>query len=164
MNARSCLWPCPPSSPHLLQPPCPRAQCTRLGQQVLCLSAGSPQAGCLSQPWWGARQCPAGCTQRWMASCPAGSCSSPCEEHGPCWGTQSWGHTLGHQGCLPLLLRPCGTGWPHTQPWCPSLPNTPGPHTPQSQFLSAHPWHAARPTGNQTTRHWNEHNLSFNWG
>lgn len=56
------------------------------------------------------------------AGWPAGSCSRPCGEHSSCWGTQSSGHTLRHQGCLPLLLKSCGTGWPHTQPWCPLLP------------------------------------------
>lgn len=163
MNARSCLWPCPPSSPHLLQPSWPRAHTAVWGSKSsgLCLSAASPQAGCQSQPWSGARQCPAGCTWGWMASCPAGSCSRLRGEHGPCWGTQSWAHRPGLPPTAPELLW----HWlaTHTALVSP-LPTTPGPPTPQPQLLSAHHWHPARPTGDWTTQHWNESNLSFNWG
>lgn len=40
------------------------------------------------------------------------------------------------QGCLPLLLSSCGTGWPHTQPWCPHCPPPLGlPHHSPSSSL-----------------------------
>lgn len=149
-ECQNCLWPCPPI---LLI--CCSAPVWVSKSSGLCLSAASPQAGCQPQPCWGARQCPAGCTRGWMASCPAGSCSSPHGEHGPCWGTQSSGHTLGHQGCLPLLLRPGGTGWPHTQLWCPHCPAPLGlpHHSPSSSCTPL--------TRSQT--HWGPNHAALKW-
>lgn len=160
------LLPCPPIPPHLLQPPCPSKQCTRLGQQVLWTLPF-----CWLSP--GRLSVPARIRSRAVPS----RMHSGLDGLVSCWqllqpprGAQS---LLGH---TELRSHTAAPGLPPTAPevlwhWLAThtalvspAATTPGPPTPQPRLLSAYHWHAARPTGDRTMQHWNEHNLSFNWG
>lgn len=150
-----------------LQPPWPSTQCTSLGQQVLwtllfCwFSPGRLSVPGPDQEWGRAQQDArgAGWPRVLLAAAPAPVGSTvPAGGHRAevtRWGTRAASHCS--WGPVALAGHTHSPGVPHCPPPL-GLPH----HSPG--LLSAHHWHAARPTGDRTMQHWNEYNSSFNWG
>lgn len=160
MNSWSCLLPCPTNSPHLLQPPCPSKQCTRLGQQVLwTLPFCWLSPGRLSVP---ARIRSRAVPSRMHSGLDGLLAAAP----------DPVGSTV-PAGAHRAQVTHCGTRAASHCSWSPVAlaghthsPGVPCCHHPWASHTTAPAplWHAARPTGDWTVRHWNEYNLSFNWG
>lgn len=157
-QCQNCLWPCP----RILLICC-SAPVWVSKSSGLCLSAASPQAGCQPSPaeeQGSAQQdaLGAGWPRVLLAAAPAPMGSTvPAGGHRAQvtrWGTRAASHCS--WGPVALAGHTHSSGVPTAQHSWASHTTVPVP--------PAHHWHAARPTGDRTTQHWNEHNLSFNWG